>query len=112
MTTRDVSSKHESNVARALSGHRTTNSGATTFSKGDVLLRDAIIECKTKMSDCQSFAIQLDWLRKLERERIEMGKGAAALAISFDVGAHSYYVIDERTMQRFLEFIAEETTEP
>lgn len=102
-TTRDASEQQETNVAKALGGHRTANSGATTFSKGDVIVGNCIIECKTKMSDCNSITVQKDWIDKLEQERQDMGKPMAALAISFNVGIRNYYVIDERHMKMLLE---------
>lgn len=104
-TTRDASLQQETNVAKALGGHRTANSGATTFSKGDVIVGDCIVECKTKMTETNSFSVQKEWLDKLEKERQEMGKSAASLAISFDVGKHSYYIINEKLMKMLLEVV-------
>ena len=103
MTTRELSAIQEKNVAKALSGVRTANSGATTFSKGDVIAGDCIIECKTKMQEVQSFPITKEWLTKLEQERQDMGKRLAALAFSFDSGKTSFYIIDQRTMKYLLE---------
>lgn len=103
MKTRDVSNFHEKNVARALGGVKTSNSGATAFTKGDVLVGDCIIECKTKMSECGSFSISKNWLTDLELERQGMGKSIAALAFSYNCGKTSYYVINERVMMRLLE---------
>ena len=39
-----VSNRQESNVAKALGGRRTAASGATPFSKGDVIVGNCIIE--------------------------------------------------------------------
>lgn len=103
MSTRDISSVHEKNVAKALSGVRTSNSGATPFTKGDVIVGDCLVECKTKMTECSSFSIQKEWLTTLEEERRGMGKSLCALAFSYDIGNSSYYVIDERTMKLLLE---------
>ena len=105
ITTRDFSGFHEKNVAKALSGVRTSNSGATAFTKGDVIVGNCLIECKTKMSETKSFSIQKEWLDTIERERREMGKHMCAVAFSFDVGKSSYYVIDERMMKRLVELI-------
>ncbi len=103
MTTRDVSSVQEKNVARLLGGRRTANSGATLFSKADVIVDDCIVECKTKMQECSSFSVSLEWLKKLEHERQDMGAMLAALAISFDSGKSSFYIIDAQTMKYFLD---------
>lgn len=108
MSTRDFSLIQEKNVAKLLNGHRTPNSGATSFIKGDVLLDNMIIECKTKVTPCKSFSVSKDWLDKLEEERIEMGKCGSALAISYDCGATSYYVIDQRMMKILVEALIDE----
>ncbi len=100
-----VSKRQEDNVAKSLGGRRTANSGATSFSKGDVIIGDVIIECKTRTRDVNSFAIHESWIKEINEEKIGMGKSLAALAISFDQGHNSYYVIDERAMQLLLEVI-------
>lgn len=105
MATRDFSFIQETNVAKALGGHRTANSGATTFSKGDVIAGNIVVECKTKMTECNSFSVSKDWLKTVERERIEMGKTASAVAISFDAGNTSYYIINEKLMKKLVEII-------
>lgn len=105
VTTRDASSQQENAVAKALGGVRTANSGATAFSKGDVIAGAVLIECKTKMTECSSFSIQREWLKTLEEERRGMGKMASALAFSFDVGKKNYYIVDERLMRKLVEMI-------
>ena len=45
--TRYYSSKQEQKVADWLDGALTINSGAS-YKKGDILLKDTIVECKTK----------------------------------------------------------------
>ena len=106
--TRDFSDIQEKQVAKALGGVRTANSGATPFTKGDVIVDKVIIECKTKMKECPTFSVSKQWLDTINEERIEMGKKACALAISFDAGHSSYYVIDERLMKRLVEIVNEE----
>lgn len=103
--TRDFSYKQEKNVARILGGVQMSNSGATAFSKGDVVAGDVIVECKTKMTECQTFGVSKSWLDTIERERIEMGKRVAAVAISFDTGDSSYFIVDAKTMKRMVELV-------
>jgi hypothetical protein len=103
MTTRELSSCHEEQVAKALGGRRTSNSGATPFTKGDVIVGDCLIECKTKMNEVNAFSIQKEWLETLEEERRGMGKELCAVAFSFNSGKDSYYVIDQKTMKKLLE---------
>ena len=105
MTTRDASTIQEKIIAKRLGGTRTPNSGATPFTKGDIVMDVAIIECKTKMKDCDGFQIKKDWLETLEEERRGMGKQAATLAFSFDQGQTNYYILDEKNIKRYLEYL-------
>ena len=103
--TRYYSSKQEIAVAKAVNGKKTLNSGATPFSKGDVLAAKVLLECKTKTSDSESMAIKKEWLEKNEKEALFMGKPYNALAFNFGPGQKNYYVIDEYMFQLLLEAI-------
>lgn len=107
-TTRDASLRQETAVAKALEGRRTANSGATLFAKGDVIVGDMIVECKTKMTETASFTLAKSWLETLEEERIGMRKRYSALAFSFDVGKTNYYVINEKLMKRLVQYLNQE----
>ena len=72
-TNKEVSNRQETNVAKVLGGYRTANSGATAFSKGDVIVKNCIIECKTKTREVGSFTIQKAWIKELNEEKIAMG---------------------------------------
>lgn len=96
--TRYHSTRQENKVAKAFDGKRTLNSGATMFQKGDILLEDFLIECKTKVTDSQSISIKKDWIEKNEKEALFMGKPFSALAISFGPNSKNYYVISEELM--------------
>lgn len=103
--TRYYSSKQETAVAKAVNGKKTLNSGATPFSKGDVLAAKVLLECKTKTSDSESMAIKKEWLEKNEKEALFMGKPYNALVFNFGPGQKNYYVIDEYMFQLLLEAI-------
>lgn len=105
MNNKIVSNYHESNVAKALGGRKTANSGATPFMKGDVLVGNVIIECKTKLTETKSFTVYEGWLKEIEEEKIGMNKVLSALAISFNAGKNSYYVIDEKAMKILIDVI-------
>lgn len=107
-TNKEVSNRQEKNVAKVLGGHKTANSGATAFSKGDVIVKNCIIECKTKTKEVDSFTVQKAWIKELNEEKISMGKALSALAISFDCGKSSYYVIDEKAMKLLLSVVNDE----
>lgn len=102
--TRSFSSKQEKTVAKDLNGKQTKNSGATQFQKGDILLENFLVECKTKTSDCDSISIKKEWLEKIVKESLFMGKDNAALV--FDFGPNSerkYVIIDEDTFKQLLD---------
>lgn len=107
--TRYYSKKQETKVAKAVSGRRTANSGATAFSKGDVVTTDWLIECKTKTKDCNSFTIKEEWLLKNEEEAFAMGKNNSALVFDFGPSANKrYYVISERLFQLLQQYLEED----
>ena len=107
--TRYYSKQQEKKVAKKVGGRRTANSGATAFSKGDVVTTDWLIECKTKTKDCSSFTIKEDWLLKNEEEAFAMGKNNSALCFDFGPSANKrYYVISERLFQLLQQYLEED----
>ena len=108
-STRYYSGRQEKKVAKAVSGRRTANSGATAFSKGDVVTTDWLIECKTKTKDCSSFTVKEEWLLKNEEEAFAMGKNNSALVFDFGPSANKrYYVISERLFQLLQQYLEED----
>ena len=109
LPTRHYSKRQEKKVAKAVGGKRTANSGATPFEKGDVIIQDWLIECKTKTKDCSSFTIKEDWLLKNEEEAFAMGKNNSALCFDFGPNANKrYYVISERLFETLKNYLEEE----
>ena len=107
--TRFYSKRQEKQVAKAVGGKRTANSGATAFQKGDVVSDQFIIECKTKTADCKSFTVKEDWLLKNEEEAFAMGKNNSALCFDFGPSANKrYYIISERLFNILKNYIEEE----
>ena len=105
--TRYYSNKQEKKVAKAVGGKQTANSGATSFSKGDVRTDDWLIECKTKVSDSKSFSIKKEWLLKNREEMFAMGKSYNALVFDYGDG-NNYYVLDEKTFLMMKEALENE----
>ena len=104
--TRFYSKKQEKSVAKSLGGRTVANSGATLFSDGDVTVsRYFLIECKTTMTPKQSFAIKKEWLKKIEKERLAMGKEDCALAFNFSPNEQSYYIISENTFRQYIDYL-------
>ena len=94
--TRFYSNRQEKKVAKAVGGRKTANSGATSFSKGDVVTERILIECKTCVSEKKTFSIKKEWIDKNKEEAFAMNKPYSALAFNFGPYSENYYVIDER----------------
>ena len=101
--TRYYSNKQEKSVAKALGGKKTANSGATRFSKGDVNTDLFLIECKTCISDRQSFSIKKDWINKNKEEAFAMNKPYSAIAFNFGPNSDNYYIIDEKLFKSLVD---------
>lgn len=107
--TRFYSNRQEKRVAKAVGGKQTANSGATAFSKGDVVTTDWLIECKTKTTDSKSFTVKEDWLLKNEEEAFAMGKNNSALCFDFGPSANQrYYIISEKLFQMLQYYLQED----
>ena len=105
--TRVYSKKQENTIADKFSGNRQKNSGATPFEKGDVKLDDILIECKTKTTKSDSISIKREWLEKIDKESLFMGKQYGVLAFNFGPGEENHYIIDECLFKKLTEMIAE-----
>ena len=106
-STRYVSNKHEKQTAKELGGKVQISSGSSPFFKGDVVLQNCLVECKTCMTPKKSFSIKLEWLDKIREQCIQMRKRFPILAFNFGEG-ENYYIIDETTMKKFVEFLEQE----
>ncbi len=110
MSTRYYSTRQEKKVAKAVKGRKTANSGATAFQKGDVVTKDWLIECKTKVKDSTSFTIKEGWLLKNEEEAFAMGKKNSALVFDFGPSSNKrYYIISEKLFQVLQQYLEEDT---
>ena len=105
--TRYFSDKQEKQVAKKVGGKQTSNSGATDFGgKGDLVLSNMILECKTKMTPSQQITIKKEWLDKVAQEKVFMGKEHSALAFNFGPDEQNYYIIDEYLFQDLLDYLS------
>ena len=107
LSTRHFSDKQEKHVAKITGGKQTANSGATQWSKGDVRTDQVLIECKTCMSEKQSFSIKKEWLEKNEEERFAMGRDYSALAFNFGDN-ENYYSINEKLFIKLVNLLRKE----
>ena len=107
--TRFYSKRQEKQVAKAVGGKQTANSGATAFQKGDVVSSRFLIECKTKTVDSKSFTVKEEWLLKNEEEAFAMRKDNSALCFDFGPSANKrYYIISERLFNILKNYLEEE----
>lgn len=93
--TRYYSNKQEKYVANKVDGYQTANSGATRFKKGDISCPDILIECKTSVTEKNSFSVKKDVLDKLKQESFAMRKDNYVLVFNFGPDTKNYYILDE-----------------
>ena len=103
--TRYYSKKQETTIAKKTGGTRTPNSGATAWSKGDVLTEQFLLEAKTKTTHADQITIRKDWFQKNREEAAFMGKRYSALVFNFGPGEENHYIIDEDLFQVLLEYL-------
>ena len=109
-STRYYSDQHEKSVCKALNCNKTSNSGASTFSCGDVYNEDAdiLLECKCQMTNKESMSIKKTWLEKLRTEAWEKRFTNTALCFNFGPDTPNYYVINETLMKFLIEKLNKE----
>ena len=103
-STKWFSDRQELAVARAIDGRRTPMSGASKFSKGDVVTNNWLVECKTQTTEKKSFSIKKDWIEKATEEAFSTGKSHVAIAFNFagEDQTQNLYVISERDFNTLL----------
>lgn len=89
--TRYFSRKQETRVGKDLGLRVQSNSGATSFQKGDLKDEHILVECKTLVKPQKQRTIEREWLEKLKEEQISMRKSLGALI--FDFGDNDEYVV-------------------
>ena len=101
--TRAYSDIQETSVCNIINGQKTLSSGSTHFQKGDVVNKAAslLCECKTVMSEKDSFSIKIEWIEKNKQEMKAIRLFNSCVAFNFKPNGENYFVIDEKLM-RFL----------
>ena len=74
---------------------------------GDVCADDWLFECKTCMTEKESFGIKKEWLDKLKQESFAMNKEYCALVFNFGENTENNYIISEKIMKKILKIIDE-----
>ena len=101
--TRHYSTKQEKQVASKFDGSRTLNSGATPYQPGDVYLDEYLVECKTKMTHSDSITIKKEWLERIKKEALFVGKPKEALFFNFGPDESNYVIIHEDIFKELVE---------
>lgn len=102
--TRWYSNKQEKQIAKAVSGKKVANSGATAFNKGDVITDNFLIEAKTCTKEQKTFTLHKEWFSKNKEEAFAMGKPYNAVVFDFGDG-EQHYVIDEKLFLQLQNFL-------
>lgn len=91
--TRYFSKKQETKVAKDLDMNCTPNSGATRFSKGDVVDNHLLLECKTCTKKQSSMTVKKEWLTTIKREQYQMNKSLSGVVIDFGDNREQYVIL-------------------
>ena len=105
--TRFYSKRQEKQVAKAVGGTQTPNSGATKFKKGDVATEGFLLECKTVTKPQKTITVRSEWFDKNQEEAFAMGKLYSAVVIQFEPDGDNYYIIDEKLFKQLIEYLKE-----
>ena len=106
--TRFYSDKQEKQIVKKIGGKQTSNSGATSFSKGDIRTKQFLIEAKTVTKSKDSFSIKKAWLMKNKEEAFAMNKPYNALAFNFGPNEENYYIINEKLFKELVKYKEED----
>lgn len=106
--TRYYSDRQEKQIVKKIGGKQTSNSGATSFSKGDIRTKQFLIEAKTVTKSKDSFSIKKSWLLKNKEEAFAMNKRYSALAFNFGPDEENYYIIDEKLFKELVKYKEED----
>lgn len=107
-STRFYSDRQEKQIVKKIGGKQTSNSGATSFSKGDIRTKQFLIEAKTVTKSKDSFSIKKFWLLKNKEEAFAMNKPYNALAFNFGPDEENYYIIDEKLFKELVKYKEED----
>lgn len=106
--TRFYSDRQEKQIVKKIGGKQTSNSGATSFSKGDIRTKQFLIEAKTVTKSKDSFSIKKAWLMKNKEEAFAMNKPYNALAFNFGPNEENYYIINEKLFKELVKYKEED----
>lgn len=101
-TKKEASILQEKQVANLVNGQVQVASGGTSHGGGDVLTDDWFFECKTVISEKDSYSIKKSVINKMKEQAFEQKRDYCALAFRFSPEGKDYFVIDDDTMKYLL----------
>ena len=101
-TKKEASILQEKQVANLVGGQVQPASGGTSHGGGDVLTDDWFFECKTVISEKDSYSIKKSVINKMKEQAFEQKRDYCALAFRFSPEGKDYFVIDDDTMKYLL----------
>ncbi len=105
---RKYSKEQEKRIAKKTKGKPVSNSGATSFNKGDVDAGLFLIEAKTKVTASNSFTVKKDQIEKLKQETFGMGKPFWAFCFNFGLeNNEDLYIINEQLFLQLKKLLEE-----
>ena len=109
-STRYFSDLQEKSVCKCINATQQPSSGSGHFRKGDVIQEKAsmLVECKTCVSDKDSFSIKKEWISKNKEEAFTQRMSNHCIAFNFGPKQPNYFVIDEKLMKLLTEKLEEE----
>ena len=109
-STRYYSDLQQKKVCDVIDGKQTINSGASKFSVGDVVNDQVSLmcQCKTCMTDKQSFSIKKEWLEKNKNQAFAKRYENTCLAFNFGPEQKNYFIINENLMRFLVEKLKDE----
>lgn len=94
---KEASNLQEKQVAALVNGNIQIGSGGTSHGGGDVLTKKWFFECKTVITDKNSYGVKKSVIDKMKEQMFEQKRDYSALVFRFSPESKDYFVIDSDT---------------
>ena len=107
LPTRYYSKRQETRAAKELGIKVQSNSGATSFDKGDIVSDLVVLECKTVMKEQKQVTLKKEWFTLIREEQFQMRKELSGVLFDFGDG-DDFVAITLADFKRFLRLVEAE----
>ena len=104
-TKKEASLLQEKQVAQLVDGQVQVASGGTSHGGGDVLTDNWFFECKTVISEKNSYSVKKAVLEKLKEQTFEQRKDYGTLAFRFSPEEKDYFIVDSDTFKYMMQCV-------